>query len=123
VGGLGYRAQHYLLGVPRLNFAWTAVFCTGASHRVVRDPFETTSTQYHLISPVFSITYPIKCQNSPLNPDFLPFIAFFVLKGHGFNRITVTHSTHRNFQVLQVGFLVDKSIYARFPHAGLRGQF
>jgi hypothetical protein len=53
---------------------------------------------------------PIKCPNSPLNPDFLPFIAFFVRNVHGFNRIIVTHSTHRNFWVSQVGFLVDKSI-------------
>ena len=41
---------------------------------------------------------------SPLNPDFLPFIAFFVRNGHRFNRITMTHSTHRNFWVSQVGF-------------------
>ena len=53
----------------------------------------------------------VKSSISPLNPDFLPFIAFFVRNVHGFNRITMTHSTHRNFWVSQVGFFVDKSIY------------
>src|ERR1700693_1902031 len=70
-----------------------------ARGRMVLDPSKKTSTPDQSIFPVFSVTYPIKSPNSPLNPDFLPFIAFFVLKGHGFNRITVTHSTHRNFQV------------------------
>jgi hypothetical protein len=41
-----------------------------------------------------------------------------VLKGHGFNRITVTHSTHRNFQVSPW-----KVCLYRFPYAGPRGQF
>ena len=36
----------------------------------------------------------IKSPNSPLNPDFLPFIAFCVPKCHGFNSINVTNSTH-----------------------------
>jgi len=43
--------------------------------------------------PAFSMTYPEKCPISPLNPVFLPFVAFSVLKRHGFNSINLTNST------------------------------
>src|SRR6202522_833225 len=52
-----------------------------------------------IFSPAFSITYPKKCLISPLNPVFLPFIAFFVPKCHRFNSINLTNSTRRNLQV------------------------
>src|SRR5208337_3684825 len=54
--------------------------------------------------PPFQKICSIKSPNSPLNPVFHPFITFFVPKRHGFNSIRVTHSTHRNFWVSQVGF-------------------
>jgi len=66
----------------------------------------------------FSTTYLHKIPISPLNPDFLPFVAFFVRNFHRFNRIRVTHSTHRTFQVSS--WKVD---LRRFPYAGSRGQF
>jgi len=50
--------------------------------------------------PSFSTTYvPVPCAISPLNPCFRPLPAFLLPKSCSFNTITLTHSTHRNFQV------------------------
>jgi hypothetical protein len=75
------------------------------------------------MSPSFQQLTPKKSPISPLNPVFLPFIAFFVPKCHGFNSINVTIPGHRNFWVSQAGFSVEKVYLHRFPYAGPWGQF
>ena len=47
----------------------------------------------------FNDLQPVHCTLRPLNPHFRPFPAFYVLKGPRFNKITMTYSTHRSFQV------------------------
>lgn len=70
-----------------------------------------------------STTYPVKCPKSPLNPDFHPFIAFYVDKSQRFNSITLTHSTHRNFQVSSWKALFERVPYiSRFSRCGINAE-
>jgi len=84
--GAGYRAQHYLIrsrlqAPPRRQFSAGRVR-SHESPDLLKSPLHrytgSVPNQVHL--PVFSITYSVKCHNSPLNPDFLPSLPSSCLK-------------------------------------------